>query len=123
MNASRQPSRKSHLYSIKTDWVDTENDRQYDLTPVSALTKSYSHAKSPSGYSLDPWEVDDEDDDEDEALPRPAPSNAIGDSSKQQLNSDDARYVRPNKVSGTGRIGLDFRVQLTSQHLSVQKCA
>jgi hypothetical protein len=102
---SRLPARKGHPYSIRTDWVDPENDRQYDLTPVSALTRSYSHAKSPSGYSLDPWEVDDDDDDDDEddeALPRPAPSSkAIGDASKE-LNCDEERYVgaRTNRWYG-----------------------
>ena len=103
MNASsRLPARKGHPYSIRTDWVDPENDRQYDLTPVSALTKSYSHAKSPSGYSLDPWEVDDDDDDDDdEALPRPAPMNAIGDASKEQNCSDEERYV----CAGRNQVG------------------
>jgi hypothetical protein len=69
-------SRRRHLYSIKTDWVDAEQERQYDLTPVSGLTKS-PRPKSPSCYSsVDPWAADDGDEDEsDEELPRPAPSN------------------------------------------------
>lgn len=99
MKVSRIPARKGHLYSIRTDWVDPENDRQqYDLTPVSALTKS-SHPKSPSGYSLDPWEVDDDDDDdEDDALPRPAPNNVKGDASSNELGSVEERYVLSMKL-------------------------
>jgi hypothetical protein len=77
-SAGSWSSRRRHLYSIKTDWVDAEQERQYDLTPVSGLTKS-PRPKSPSGYSsVDPWAADDGDDDEDESdeeLPRLAPSN------------------------------------------------
>jgi hypothetical protein len=96
MNRGQQPgwsSRRHRLYIAKTDWVDAEQERQYDLSPVSALTKS-SQLKSPSCYSVDPWEVDDGDDDDedehDEELPRPAPVKPGSTAPRQQpLPSDN----------------------------------
>ena len=49
--------------AVETNWSNLEDEhaRRYDLTPVSAVS-ALTAARSPGGYTVDPWEAEEEDD-------------------------------------------------------------
>jgi hypothetical protein len=52
---SKKSSGRPPMSPVVTEWKDSEQERQYDLTPVGASTRSRRKDSTPS-YTIDPFE-------------------------------------------------------------------